>query len=247
VLATSDGTISPVLDDLAVLYSTPGELAGFLFGYMPHSLVSGAPVTVTISARDADGYVVRSFEETVLLYCEPADVIVAPATSPAFVDGELEVELTFEGEGYVTLVAASGAVRGEVGPLTISAPAEAASLQKWSGDDQFAVVETTLPEPVVVRALDVDGVPAAGVEITFTVTGGGGSVDHESVVTDTYGLAEVMWTLGSSPGANRLEADAGADVEGSPAGFVARADPVDGPDPSDPGVGGGACGCNIVY
>lgn len=245
-LATEDGTITPTLDDIAVTYDTPGELASFQFGYIPYTVTSGVPFSVPISARDAEGYLVMGFEETVSLYCEPADAVTSPAESPAFVDGQVEFEMTLEGEGYVTLVAlGSGAIRGEAGPITVMAAREPASLVVVGGDDQFGVVGTILPEPVSVQVLDADGFPVAGVEVAFDVTAGGGSVTPPTNHTDADGIASAVWTLGDTAGPNRLEADAG-EIDGSPAQLVARADPPGGTTPTGGGDGGG-CGCAIVH
>jgi hypothetical protein len=51
----------------------------------------------------------------------------------------------------------------------------------------------------------------AGVEVTFTVTGGGGSIGNGDVVkvlTDAWGLATAPWVLGSAVGTNALTAKA---------------------------------------
>jgi hypothetical protein len=119
---------------------------------------------------------------------------------------------------------------------------EPASLVKVGGDDQFGTAGTILPEPVAVQVLDADGGPVAGVEVDFSITEGDGSVTPGSAHTDVDGVAAATWTLGESPGANALVADAG-DISGSPAEFVARGDAAGS---TAPGSGGGGCGCSIV-
>jgi len=55
-----------------------------------------------------------------------------------------------------------------------------------------------------------NGVPAPGVTVTFTVTGGGGTITGATKVTDSRGSARVTtWVLGTVAGANTLEARAG--------------------------------------
>lgn len=64
------------------------------------------------------------------------------------------------------------------------------------------------PVSVVVQHLNT---PLQGVEVTFTVTAGGGSVTGGTAVTNAMGIATVgSWTLGPAPGMNTLRASAGA-------------------------------------
>jgi len=62
----------------------------------------------------------------------------------------------------------------------------------------------------------------AGIQVTFVVTGGGGSVEGATQTTNADGIARAGgWTLGAAPGNNRLEARAGSLV-GSPVVFSAE-------------------------
>lgn len=72
-------------------------------------------------------------------------------------------------------------------------------------------VSATAGDPVSVRpAVKVTGhtgTARAGVTVTFTVTGGGGSASGTSQVTDANGVARVNgWTLGAVAGANSMSA-----------------------------------------
>jgi WD40-like Beta Propeller Repeat/Matrixin len=92
-----------------------------------------------------------------------------------------------------------------------------------SGDEQSAPPSTELSRPLVVRVVsaDVAGQPLAGLPVRFAVVIGGGSLSAQDVVTDTDGLAEVRWRLGSVIGPQRVEATvAGARF---PARFFASA------------------------
>ena len=79
-----------------------------------------------------------------------------------------------------------------------------------SGDGQAATVNTPVPVAPVVLVHDQYSNPIPGVTVTFTVTGGGGSVAPTTPVgTDANGRARVTsWTLGTSAGTNTLEASA---------------------------------------
>jgi hypothetical protein len=77
-----------------------------------------------------------------------------------------------------------------------------------SGDGQAATVNTPVAVPPVVRVRDQYGNRIPGVSVTFTVTGGGGSVVPTApVATDANGRARVTsWTLGTGAGTNTLQA-----------------------------------------
>src|SRR5688500_20248138 len=87
------------------------------------------------------------------------------------------------------------------------APA-ASQLAIVSGNNQDALVGSTLPQQLVVRATDANGAPVAGVGITFTVTAGGGSVQPGVATTGGHGSASASVTTGSGSGAHTLAAPA---------------------------------------
>ena len=74
----------------------------------------------------------------------------------------------------------------------------AARLQLVSGDEQGARAGTELPEPVVVRIVDSRGRPVRGQRVSFRVNSGGGTVSPGSAVTNSEGLAQTRWVLGTS-------------------------------------------------
>jgi hypothetical protein len=86
----------------------------------------------------------------------------------------------------------------------------AAASRKVRGDGQTAARGTVLPKAFTVRVVDAFGRPVAGVQVTFRVTGGGGSIGASQVKvnTNSSGLAEVTLTLGSTPGLNTVSATA---------------------------------------
>lgn len=82
-----------------------------------------------------------------------------------------------------------------------------ASVTPVDGQEQTANAGTRLPVSPAVVALDGEGMPLAGVTITFEVTGGGGSIQSASQTTNAQGIARVgAWILGLTPGANALAA-----------------------------------------
>jgi hypothetical protein len=102
----------------------------------------------------------------------------------------------------------------------------AATLEAFEGEDQRAAAGTPVAVPPAVRVTDDAGQPVAEVEVSFVVTGGGGSATGDTRFTDSDGIARVGdWTLGSTPGTNTLEARAGS-LQGSPVVFTAEATSV---------------------
>lgn len=77
------------------------------------------------------------------------------------------------------------------------------------GDGQTAQAGTQVSTDPKVRVTHLpendDDNPIPGVDVTFTVVKGGGSVDSSTVTTDSLGEASISWTLGT-PGTNELEA-----------------------------------------
>ena len=68
------------------------------------------------------------------------------------------------------------------------------------GNGQRGPVGLTLSESLVVRVTDQDGINVAGVTVTWTVTGGGGSLSPGGSITNTAGITKAAWTLGAATG-----------------------------------------------
>ena len=79
------------------------------------------------------------------------------------------------------------------------------SLTKVSGDGQQGQAGEQLAKPFVVLVLDEDGAAMARVSVTFTVTGGDGTMSSTTAMTSTYGRAARTLTLGDEPGTNTVD------------------------------------------
>ena len=105
-------------------------------------------------------------------------------------------------------------------------------LSKISGDNQHGLPNTPLPAPFVVELWDLsDGFARNRVSITFTVTGGGGTLSTTRTTTDRNGRAESTLTLGPNLGTNTVEVSAAGIAESVIFTAVAGA-AVDIPDPN---------------
>ncbi len=109
-----------------------------------------------------------------------------------------------------------------VAPVTFGATATAgaaATLAIVGGNGQTAPPNARVPQPLGVRVTDAFGNPVPGVTVTWTVTGGGGSITATSR-TEANGIAQALWTLGPAEGANTATATAPGT---SPVTFTATA------------------------
>lgn len=109
--------------------------------------------------------------------------------------------------------------------------APASRIAAAEGDNQSAETGQQVPVLPAVRVTNSLGEPVAGVEVSFAVTKGGGSIDGASQITNADGIARVgSWTLGPNPGRNTLQARAGS-LNGSPVVFNATATGQEPPPP----------------
>lgn len=88
-------------------------------------------------------------------------------------------------------------------------PEDLDRLEVSAGANQRAVVGTAVDVRPAVKAVNIDGKPIQGIVITFTVTGGGGTVSGGNGTTNAEGVAAVgEWILGQGVGENILTATA---------------------------------------
>ena len=92
---------------------------------------------------------------------------------------------------------------GDDGPTKDSSPAV---IQMVSGDDQWATVGSSLPNPFVVEVLDSDGRPVGGRTVSWSVVEGSGTLSAPTSVTNAQGEARSFLRVGSVAGAQRVRA-----------------------------------------
>ena len=78
------------------------------------------------------------------------------------------------------------------------------TLEIISGGDQQGLPGEALAKPFVVEVRDQSGEPLLGVQVTFSVSSGGGTLSVTSTTTDSDGRAESTLTLGPNPGPNTV-------------------------------------------
>lgn len=116
------------------------------------------------------------------------------------------VDAAATGDTLIGKVDASG---WNTTPHTSGSPEVASHMVRGNG--QTAPRGTVLPKAFTVRVVDAAGRPVVGVQVTFRVQTGGGSIGASQVRinTNASGLAEVTLTLGPNPGANTVTAAVG--------------------------------------
>jgi protocatechuate 3,4-dioxygenase beta subunit len=96
----------------------------------------------------------------------------------------------------------------------------AAEVEIVSGNGQRGAVGTELAQPLVVKVVDANGGPVAGQVVNFVVTSGGGHVFAGSGASNSSGIVQERWTLGTSIAQpQRLEARAVDNNTGAPIVF----------------------------
>lgn len=244
LMKSESGIYTPKIDEIKIDYDSVGDLDHFLFFGLPTEAISGVPFMITIGAYDSDNNSVLGFRGPVTLATNPSNIEIEYDTSNQFNSGRATFPVTLSGSGNVKLVASFNDVRSESTSILLNPP-PVLKMEKIGGDNQFAKVGETLPEPIIIKISDDKGKGIKDVAVSFTVIEGNGVVSENIVETYENGLASVTWTLGMEPGANKLKVDAGNQIEGSPAIFVARADPGSS-QTTDENPTNGGCGCQVV-
>jgi PKD repeat protein len=123
-------------------------------------------------------------------------------------DGKASVQrILGPATGQQTTIATSVGLAGS--PVTFIHTALAGNASRLtivSGDNQTGRVGSQLPAELVVRLIDGEGNGVPNTAVAWVVATGGGSVTPGNSNTDEEGRTSARWTLGGTPGANRLDA-----------------------------------------
>lgn len=187
--------------------ATPGSAAGVaIVSGDDQSGVPGSQLPEPLVVRVTDGAGNAVSGAAVTWIVTGGGGTLAPPTSTTDAAGNASSIWTL---GSVPGANAAEAVVSGVGQASFSATAVAGGpdeIRILSGDQQTGQVGQRLGADLVVLVLDEADNPMAGVPVAWQVVEGGGSVEPATGTTDVGGRASVRWTLGSSPGTNRLTA-----------------------------------------
>jgi len=167
---------------------------------------SALPQPLVIQVTDAFGNPISGVPIT---WTAPEGGSVSETSNLTDGDGRASVVRTLgPTAGIQTTVATSE--QGLAGsPVTFTSTAtagSAAGLSIVSGNEQTAQAGTELPGDLVVRLVDASGNGVPNAAVTWVVGTGGGRVSPENTRTDEAGRTSTRWTLGPSPGPNRVDA-----------------------------------------
>jgi hypothetical protein len=190
----------------------------------PSSIQAGSgSSTVTVTVRDENGDPISG--ATVTLEATGEGVTLTQPSAVTTEAGVATGTLASSSPGSkVVSAVVNGSVRlTETATVTVTeAPAEGLRMVIHEGDGQSAPTGSSVPTRPAVRVTTDGGDPVSGVQVTFRVTSGGGSVAGTVQTTDANGVARVGdWILGPAPGTNTLEASSD-EVGGSPVTFTAE-------------------------
>lgn len=104
------------------------------------------------------------------------------------------------------IVLAAAAVTCSSDNLTLPSEGLPAALTLGSGNAQTATVATPLPDSLRVRITDSESRPVEGIKVAFTPTLGGGDAVPDTGLTNADGRTGTRWLLGSTAGAQRMQA-----------------------------------------
>jgi adhesin/invasin len=222
-IATVEGISDPVT------FTSTGLAARLvLASELPAIAVSGVPLSPQPELRleDVDGTpIVREGVIVTVQIASGGGSLTGATTATSDADGLVAfTDLAIRGSpGARRLIFAADAFAPATSPpiaLGVGAPTTIAGV---TGDDQSATVGAPVPIDPSVVVRDADGNPLSGIPVTFTVTGGGGTVSGNTPITGTDGVATVgEWKLGTTVGENSLSATvAGQNLSGSPVVFSA--------------------------
>jgi hypothetical protein len=229
----SNGVVQAVAVGSATVIATAGSVQG-------SAPVSVAQLPASISLVSGDGQVagegVQLADPIVVLVADsrnnPAPGVsvtftvtsgggsVSPSTAATGANGQAQTTWTMGSLGPQTLTATASAGGASVSlPSPVNATAAAGTMSAFAGS-QVGLVGFAVNVRPAVRIVADTG-PLSGINVTFAVASGGGSISGATATTNSDGVAQVgSWTLGATAGTNELTATASG-FAGSPITFSA--------------------------
>jgi len=163
--------------------------------------VSGSTLAESLSVRVTDQYGNTVPGTMVTWTVSSGGGSVSPGSNGSNAAGVAKTEWTLG--PAVGIQSVTAGISGHA-PITFTATTTAPSTPTVvtivSGNNQIGVAGAVLAESLVVRVTDQNGINVVGVTVTWTVTGGGGSISPTVGLTDAAGLSKAQWTLGSASG-----------------------------------------------
>lgn len=176
--------------------------------------VAGRAITpaVKVAARDSLGNLVASFTGTVTMAIgtNPAGAVLGGTVAVSAVNGVATfsaLSVNKRGTGYTLSASASGLTGATTTGFAVIADT-AVAMVKAVTDSVTVPVASAIP--IRVRLTDANNNTVPNRAVSFSVSGGGGSIAPTSALSDTAGLASTIWTLGPNAATNTLTVNGGS-------------------------------------
>ncbi len=210
VRATADDGLaalanSPIDFEITALIGDPDGRRSQLTATSPVTANGTSAATVIVTLKDDQGNPVQG--RFVSLYTSGLDVQVTQPILATDSNGQTQGRITSTRAGQLKVWSMTGnkIVPQDTARILFTPGAPASAVPFGSG--QTALRGVALPQPVGLYLYDANNNPVPGVQVTFRVKSGGGSISQiQPVTTDAAGEAQVNWTLGSSIGEQYLTA-----------------------------------------
>jgi hypothetical protein len=180
----------------------------------PANLQAGNPSTLTIELLDGSNNPVSGLVNTDFTIGLTGSA-TAGTVSETPTDGTYTTDIdNIEAETVTVTVTANGVTLTDTPAITYTAAA-AASLDIQSGNGQLGIVGQALSDPFEVTVSDEFGNPVEGESVNFAIDqvppgASGQSLSTTSVLTDEFGRASTVLTLGDTPGTYTVDASSGS-------------------------------------
>ncbi|MEZ0228266.1 MAG: Ig-like domain-containing protein, partial [Planctomycetota bacterium] len=176
---------------------------------------------LVVTARDAAGNPVANV--TITFAVTAGGGTVTPATMATNAQGQASTSLRLGATPATNTVTATATGLPVATFTATGTPPPPSSIAIVSGNGQKARIGMVCAAPLVVVVRDASGAALSGVNVTFAVAVGGGSISPSSMATNAQGQAQTTLTVGKTLGSNTVTAT----VTGlTPATFTATAEPL---------------------
>lgn len=196
---------------------------------MSGAKVAGVPFSFTIRAMDINGNIVSDFDGQVFLSDNTGSL--TPYQTTPFVNGVWTDNLTITHSADVNRITAFYATISATSDVfSVTPDTRFQSMAIISGNNQYSVVNETLPVALTVRTIDLYGNPIANAGVTFLTAAypsgaTGQSLSSVGGLTNGQGIFSTTFHLGTKAGTYMVTAKQSAS-SGSTLTFYANAMPA---------------------
>jgi uncharacterized protein (TIGR03437 family) len=161
------------------------------------------PLALVVNVTDSGGNTLTGVSVTWRVVT-PGTVTLTNVVSTTDSNGNASALVTLGAIGGVAHVTATAGTASATFNLTVNIPS--AGLQKLSGDQQSAVINTAFASPLTVKVVDSKGNGVTGAQVNFQVASGVATLGSSSAITDSTGQASTSVTAGGTAGSITVSA-----------------------------------------